>query len=54
MRHRLDVDPKAGRVLVFQHRRLLHSGDTVAAGTKYTMRSDLLYELKKVSTQGEE
>jgi hypothetical protein len=42
--HRLDVDPKAGRVLIFQHRRLLHSGDTVSAGIKYTMRSDLMYE----------
>jgi hypothetical protein len=40
----LDVDPKAGRVLIFQHRRLLHSGDTVSAGIKYTMRSDLMYE----------
>lgn len=31
---RIDVDPKAGRVLIFQHRRLMHSGDDVKAGIK--------------------
>lgn len=40
----LDVDPKIGRVLIFQHRRLLHSGDEVRSGIKYTMRSDLMFE----------
>ncbi|KAI9846009.1 MAG: hypothetical protein M1837_004415 [Sclerophora amabilis] len=40
----LDVDPKAGRVLIFQHLRLLHSGADVAQGTKYTLRSDLMFE----------
>jgi hypothetical protein len=43
---RMDIDPKAGRVLIFQQRRLLHSGDEVAAGIKYTMRSDLMYEFE--------
>ncbi|KAK3903825.1 hypothetical protein C8A05DRAFT_14220, partial [Staphylotrichum tortipilum] len=43
-KRRLDVNPKAGRVLIFQHRRLYHSGDDVLAGTKYTMRTDILYE----------
>ncbi|KAJ4302333.1 hypothetical protein N0V88_002477 [Collariella sp. IMI 366227] len=43
-KRRMDVDPKAGRVLIFQHRRLNHSGDDVLAGTKYTMRTDILYE----------
>ena len=43
-KRRLDVHPKAGRVLVFQHRRLYHSGDDVLAGTKYTMRTDIMYE----------
>lgn len=42
---RVDVDPKAGRVLIFQHRRLFHSGDDVVKGTKYTMRTDIMYEL---------
>jgi len=41
---RLDVHPKAGRVLIFQHYRLVHSGDDVRTGTKYTVRMDLLYE----------
>ena len=41
---RLDVNPKMGRVLIFQHAHLVHSGDEVQAGIKYTMRSDLMYE----------
>jgi hypothetical protein len=45
-KRRIDVDPKAGRVLIFQHRRLNHSGDNVIAGTKYTMRTDIMYEFK--------
>jgi len=44
---RLDVLPKAGRILLFQHRDLIHSGDDVIAGTKYTMRTDLLYSLEE-------
>ena len=40
-----DVLPKAGRVLLFQHRDLLHSGDDVLQGVKYTMRTDLMYTL---------
>lgn len=44
---KLDVDPKAGRVLIFQHKRLYHSGDDVKAGTKYTVRTDIMYELKR-------
>ncbi|KAL2135387.1 hypothetical protein VTI74DRAFT_8799 [Chaetomium olivicolor] len=43
-KRKLDVDPKAGRVLIFQHRRLVHSGDDVRAGTKYSMRTDIMYE----------
>lgn len=38
-----DVEPKAGRVLIFQHRNLLHSGDDIVRGTKYTLRTDLMY-----------
>ncbi|KAL8675373.1 MAG: hypothetical protein Q9168_000204 [Polycauliona sp. 1 TL-2023] len=40
----LDVEPRTGRVLIFQHRGLLHSGDDVRNGTKYTLRTDLMYE----------
>jgi hypothetical protein len=43
---KMDIDPKAGRVLIFQQRSLLHSGDDVVAGIKYTMRSDLMYEFE--------
>ncbi|CAG8948841.1 hypothetical protein HYFRA_00001964 [Hymenoscyphus fraxineus] len=45
MEQRFDADPKIGRVLVFQQRGLLHSGDYVSRGVKYTMRSDLMYTL---------
>jgi len=40
----VDVDPKVGRVLIFQHKRLYHSGEDVVAGIKYTMRTDLMFE----------
>ncbi|OHE97196.1 oxidoreductase domain-containing protein [Colletotrichum orchidophilum] len=53
-KRKVDVDPKAGRVLIFQHSRLYHSGDDVVAGTKYTMRTDILYEMVKTKTRGEE
>jgi hypothetical protein len=43
MQERIDVIPKVGRVLMFQHRGLLHSGDDVVSGTKLTMRTDLMY-----------
>ncbi|KAI9705934.1 MAG: hypothetical protein M1836_005340 [Candelina mexicana] len=40
----LDVEPKIGRVLVFQQRGLLHSGEEVITGTKLTLRTDIMYE----------
>ncbi|KAJ2930910.1 hypothetical protein H1R20_g6174, partial [Candolleomyces eurysporus] len=43
-KHFLDVEPKIGRVLVFQQRMLVHSGEEVLAGMKYTMRSDFMFE----------
>ncbi|WYZ41383.1 hypothetical protein EsH8_V_000278 [Colletotrichum jinshuiense] len=49
-KRKVDVDPKAGRVLIFQHSRLYHSGDDVVKGTKYTMRTDILYELVREKT----
>ncbi|KAK4698830.1 uncharacterized protein P7C70_g7439, partial [Phenoliferia sp. Uapishka_3] len=39
-----DVEPVPGRVLVFQHARLVHTGEEVLSGIKCTMRSDILYE----------
>ena len=43
-KHFLDVHPKVGRVLVFQQRMLVHSGEEVFEGMKHTMRSDLLFQ----------
>ncbi|KAK5010976.1 hypothetical protein LTR28_006561 [Elasticomyces elasticus] len=45
METRFDVMPKAGRVLLFQHRGLPHSGDDVTQGVKFSMRTDLMFEL---------
>ncbi|KAF3760592.1 hypothetical protein M406DRAFT_342808 [Cryphonectria parasitica EP155] len=42
---KVDVDPKAGRVLIFQQRLLTHAGDDVVEGIKYTMRAEIMYEL---------
>ena len=43
MKDQYDVAPKVGRVLIFQHRGLLHSGAEVTDGIKLTMRTDLMY-----------
>lgn len=43
MKDFVDVEAKIGRVLVFQHRNLLHSGEPVEAGVKKTLRSDIIY-----------
>lgn len=40
----LDLEPKLGRVLIFQQRMLIHSGEEVTGGMKYTMRSDFMFE----------
>ena len=43
MKRSLDVNPKIGRVLIFQHKGLPHSGADVTNGIKMTLRTDLLY-----------
>jgi hypothetical protein len=43
MRDIINVEPKMGRVLLFQHRNLIHSGDDVIKGTKLTLRTDIMY-----------
>lgn len=43
-RLKVDVVPRVGRVLLFQHRHMVHSGDDVVAGVKYTMRTDVMFE----------
>lgn len=42
----VDVWPKTGRVLIFQHARLGHIGGEVASGTKYTIRSNVQFHVK--------
>ncbi|RPA80586.1 hypothetical protein BJ508DRAFT_415262 [Ascobolus immersus RN42] len=41
---RIDVEPKEGRVLLFQHAGLVHEGSDVVKGVKYTIRTDVMYE----------
>ncbi|KAK2015258.1 hypothetical protein LZ32DRAFT_602601 [Colletotrichum eremochloae] len=52
-KRRVDVDPRAGRVLIFQHSRLYHCGDDVLEGTKYAMRTDILYRLVRTKIQAD-
>ncbi|MCJ1378052.1 hypothetical protein MMC17_001148 [Xylographa soralifera] len=44
MKRSYEVMPKIGRVLIFQHSGLLHSGAKVLSGLKYTLRTDLMYK----------
>jgi prolyl 4-hydroxylase len=37
------MQPRAGRAVVFQH-KLRHEGCEVLRGTKYAMRTDVIYE----------
>ncbi|KAG9659284.1 hypothetical protein KCU64_g3953, partial [Aureobasidium melanogenum] len=53
MKRRCDVLPKTGRVLIFQHRKLWHSGDDVVQGVKYTIRSDILYKRVEIQQRSE-
>ncbi|MCJ1430328.1 hypothetical protein MMC29_008246, partial [Sticta canariensis] len=45
MERSYDVSPKVGRVLIFQHRNLLHSGADVLKGIKMTLRTDIMYKV---------
>ena len=38
------VEPIPGRVLVFQHRELVHSGGEVLQGEKIVVRSDIMFK----------
>ncbi|PYH97250.1 oxidoreductase domain-containing protein [Aspergillus ellipticus CBS 707.79] len=40
----LRVFPRTGSVLVFQQNDLMHAGDPVLRGTKYTVRTDIMYQ----------
>ena len=48
----LDIEPKNGRVLIFQQRNLLHSGEEVSSGIKLTMRTDLMFEAVEAEAGG--
>jgi len=39
----VDIEPKKGRVLIFQQRGLFHSGEDVTKGVKYALRSDFMF-----------
>jgi hypothetical protein len=40
-----EVEPLQGRVLIFQHQRMWHSGEEMLRGLKYTVRTDIMYEV---------
>lgn len=44
MEREYDVKPKIGRVLLFQHAFLIHSGADVESGTKLTLRTDIMFK----------
>ena len=41
------VVPKPGRVLVFDH-NVFHVGEDVTSGTKVCIRTDVMFQLKKI------
>lgn len=41
-----NIVPKTGMLLIFDH-KMLHSGSSVTAGTKYVLRTDVMYKLKE-------
>ena len=45
------VVPRRGRVVIFQH-KLRHEGCQVATGTKYAMRSDVIYAQARTEAGG--
>lgn len=47
MRDSVRVFPKTGSLLIFQQRNLMHSGDDVFRGVKYTVRTDVMYTHEK-------
>ncbi|EUC59245.1 2OG-Fe(II) oxygenase family protein [Rhizoctonia solani AG-3 Rhs1AP] len=40
----VDVEPRVGRALIFEQRGLVHSGEQVVSGTKFTVRTDFMFE----------
>ena len=50
---KMNVEPKTGRILVFQHDGLIHSGEDVAGGVKYTLRTDIMYQAEVDGKEGD-
>lgn len=48
----VDVEPKLGRVLIFQQKGLWHSGEEVTKGLKYAMRTDFMFEVGPTDVDG--
>lgn len=40
----IDVEPRLGRVLIFEQSHLLHSGEEVESGEKITIRTEFMYK----------
>ncbi|KAK3392084.1 hypothetical protein B0T20DRAFT_362531 [Sordaria brevicollis] len=53
-KRKYDVECKVGRVLIFQHRRVLHAGADVLRGVKYSVRTDVMYREVLEEEQKEE
>jgi hypothetical protein len=41
-----DVKPKEGMLFLFEH-KIMHCGRPVTEGTKYVLRTDVMYRLKE-------
>jgi hypothetical protein len=50
----IDVESRMGRVLVFEHDGLLHSGEEVKEGTKISLRTDFMYVVAPKEEQMDE
>lgn len=46
----MDVEPKLGRVLIFQQRGVWHAGEEVTGGIKYALRSDFMFRQESPSS----
>ena len=46
-----NVQPKTGMCLIFDH-KILHAGTSVTTGTKYVLRTDVMYKLKDKKANG--
>ena len=44
------IKPKTGMLLLFDH-KILHAGQPVINGTKYVLRTDVMYKLKKYENE---